>query len=224
MPRMAKVSKAPPRERLYCNHCRQKTRHQLLNCAKDEGLEEIEDIGEFEWAATFETLQCCGCGEAVLRRTVVSEMDGEPSIAYFPPPVSRHPPTWRFHIPRQLRSVMDEVYRSLDADNRRLPMMGARTLVDMLMNEKVGDSGTFDEKLKQLEDRGFVSSHNREVLSAALDAGSAVAHRGHAPTADEMNAVMDIVENLLNAVYVLPGMAENLRKSTPPRPRKKPSP
>jgi hypothetical protein len=38
--------------------------------------------------------------------------------------------------------VRREVYRSLDADNRRLPMRGARTLVDMLMTEKVGDVGT----------------------------------------------------------------------------------
>jgi hypothetical protein len=35
--------------------------------------------------------------------------------------------------------VLREVYRSLDANNKQLPMMGARTLIDMLMVDKVGD-------------------------------------------------------------------------------------
>jgi hypothetical protein len=119
---------------------------------------------------------------------------------------------------------MDEVYRSLDADNSRLPMMGARTLVDMLMVDKVGDIGTFDEKLKKLEGMGVISPDNREVLSAALDVGHAAAHRGHAPNFDDVNAVMDIVENLLHAVYVLPDVAKGLKQTTPARPAKKTGP
>jgi uncharacterized protein YutE (UPF0331/DUF86 family) len=112
---------------------------------------------------------------------------------------------------------MQEVYRSLDANNKRLPMMGARTLVDMLIVDKVGDVGTFDEKLKKLEHLGVISSQNRELLNAALDVGHAAAHRGHAPKSDEVNAVMDIVENLLHVVYILPEMAERLKKTTPQR-------
>jgi hypothetical protein len=86
----------------------------------------------------------------------------------------------------------------------------------MLMVEKVGDVGTFKEKLKKLVESGFLSASTQEVLDAALDAASAAAHRGHFPKATEVNAVMDIVENLLHAVYVLPGMAQSLKKT--PRP------
>ena len=89
------------------------------------------------------------------------------------------------------------------------------------MVDKVGDDGTFNEKLKKLEALGVVSLNNRELLSAVLDASHAAAHRGHAPDADDVNAVMDIVENLLHSVYILPGMADRLRKNTPPRPSKK---
>jgi hypothetical protein len=119
---------------------------------------------------------------------------------------------------------MDEVYKSLDANTRRLPMMGARTLVDMLMVEKAGDVGTFDDKLKKLEGLDYISPKNREVLFAALNVGHAAAHRGHAPSNDDVNAVMDIVENLLHAVYVLPGMAQRLREGTPQRPTVKTQP
>ena len=94
---------------------------------------------------------------------------------------------------------------------------GGRVLVDMAMIDKVGDVGTFDQKLKALEDAGFVSERNREVLEAALDAGSASAHRGHKYEALQVNQVMDIVENLLQAIYVLERAAQKIKTATPPR-------
>jgi hypothetical protein len=95
--------------------------------------------------------------------------------------------------------------------------MGARTLVDMAIIDKVGDVGTFDRKLKALEDAGFVSKRNREVLETALDAGNASAHRGHKFEAREVNQLMDIVENLLQAIYVLERAAQKIKTATPPR-------
>jgi hypothetical protein len=208
-------------ERIHCNDCRQKTRHERLCKAEDRETEEIESLGSIDWVTTHEAFRCCGCGTVVLRRTVVSDIQEWDSIQYFPPAVSRHPPSWRHECPPGMWDVMNEVYRSLDANNRILSIMGARTLIDLLMVDKVGDVGTFAEKLKNLEGLGVISSRNREVLAVALDVGNAAAHRGHAPKTDEVNAVMDIVENLLQAVYVLPKMADNLQKTTPPRPSKK---
>ncbi len=206
-------------ERIHCNDCRQKTRHALLHQVVERDLEELEDGPTLRWTIESDTLQCCGRGHVTLRRSSFHDFaPAQVTIQYFPPPVSRHPPSWQFAetLPDEMRSVMGEVYQSLDANNHRLPMMGARTLIDMLMVDKVGDVGTFDAKLKKLEGLGVISSRNREVLAAALDVGSAAAHRGHAPKTDEVNAVMDIVENLLHAVYVLPKMAEDLKKTTPP--------
>jgi Domain of unknown function (DUF4145) len=211
-------------ERIHCNMCRQNTRHQRLCKTVDTETEDLDGGTSIDWITTHEAFQCCGCGMAVLRRTVFCDIEEWGSVQYFPPTVSRHPPSWRHKCPKDMRDVMDEVYRSLDANNRRLPMMGARTLIDMLMVDKVGDVGTFTGKLKELEGLGVISLRNREVLAVALDVGNAAAHRGHAPNTVEVNAVMDIVENLLHAVYVLPKMAEDLRKTTPPRPSKKRTP
>ena len=72
------------------------------------------------------------------------------------------------------------------------------------------------------ETAGVIGSKNRDVLAVALDAGSAAAHRGYQATADDVNAVMDIVENLLQAVYHLESLADRLKNTTPPRPKKKP--
>jgi hypothetical protein len=47
------------------------------------------------------------------------------------------------------------------------------------------------------------------------------AHRGYAPKKTQVDAVMDIIENLLQAIYIFPEMAEEIEKSTPPRPKAK---
>jgi len=58
-------------------------------------------------------------------------------------------------------------------------MMGARALVDIFMTEHLGDIGGFQQKLDSLENEGYLSKVNRQVLEAALEAGHAAAHRGH---------------------------------------------
>jgi len=167
-------------------------------------------------------LQCRGCEEVILRRTFhYLEASGYPpggwDVRYFPPATFRKSPEWHEKLPEEFRSLLYELYRSLDDESLRLPLMGARTLVDMLMLEKVGDIGGFKAKLKKLEEDGYVSSHGREVLEAALEIGSAATHRGHAASISEVQAVMDIVENMLQAVFIFPEVAEKLKSATPPR-------
>jgi hypothetical protein len=95
--------------------------------------------------------------------------------------------------------------------------MGIRAVVDVVILENVGDVGSFAKKLATLEERGFIGRQQRQFLEAVLDAGNAAAHRGHAANAEELESAMDIVENLLQAVYVLETAAEHVRRRTPPR-------
>jgi Domain of unknown function (DUF4145) len=153
---------------------------------------------------------------------VIGEDEVADDIRYFPPAIIRDLPPWRFKLPIEIRKLLEEIYRSLDAESLRLPMMGARTLVDMTIVEKIGDIGNFKEKLKELEKEGFVSARNREALYIALEVGNAAAHRGHAAAESEVQSVMDIVETMLQAIYVFPELAQNLKANTPARPPRPP--
>ena len=198
----------------HCNSCGRVTNHALLK--EDEEREDDEKYG-FWQIDTAQMLKCRGCDEVVLRRIHYFSEDDEPEVEYFPGPISRRLPHWQHALPDESRLVMEEVYKALQADSNRLAMMGARTLIDVVIRHKVGDHGDFNEGLKALLKKGFVSPQNIQFLTAALDAGSAAAHRGYAGNTEEVNAVMDIVENLLQSVYVLEDLAEQLEESTPPR-------
>jgi len=136
---------------------------------------------------------------------------------FFPPQVSRKAPQWAERLPEEMQELLKEVYTALHANSKRLAVMGARTLVDLFITGHIGDEGTFKRKLELLEENGFISRRNQNVLATALEAGHASSHRGYLPSATELASVMDIVENLLHS-DLLEKDAEELSKKIPPRP------
>lgn len=148
-----------------------------------------------------------------------SEVDISDVIEQYPPRVSRALPSWRFEIPVEIGTLLNEIYAALHADSSRLAMMGARTAVDMYMNLVVGDVGGFAKKLDRLVADGHLSAIDKGTLEAALEAGHAAAHRGHCPSSTEVNQVMDIVENLLQK-FALSKAAADLSKGIPGRSKK----
>ena len=205
--------------RAHCNACGHETNHRVIGRRERRSEEDITgDGGLVDWLVIFEMLECCGCEEVSLRRSERCPQMDYNETKYFPPRVARRLPVWYRDLRNEeVKWLLVEVYDALYADNRRLAMMGARTLIDLVLLDEVGDVGAFGQKLDALVQQGSISTRNREFLQTALDAGSAAVHRGHRPGAAEVNSVMDIIENLLQAVYVLKGAAEKLKKATPPR-------
>lgn len=203
----------------HCNRCGGETKHFVLFRHEETGEVQLapEDPEvSYTWTAVWEVLECCGCEKVELRREY-TEM-GQTESEYFPARVSRDRPVWVDNLPDGITQVLDEVYAALHANTRRLAMMGARCLIDMVMLDTVLDIGGFSEKLAAMEEDGLIGSRNREYLEAALDAGNAVIHRGHHPDVSEVGIVMDIVESLLQTVYVLGQAGDELKQMTPPRP------
>lgn len=209
-------------ERVHCNGCHQATRHLVVGQRTQDGFDPFEDdpsIG-VSWSHRYTLLECQGCEAVVLRRIIwFSEWD-EAQETFFPPRISRIMPLWKDRLDKAQQSLLQEIYAALHADSPTLATMGARALVDMVMNDEVGDIGGFAAKMKEMKTSGVISQRNADTLEAALDAGHAAAHRGHRPHLDQVEQVMDIVENLLHTT-ILKNAASILKASTPKRAPKK---
>jgi hypothetical protein len=95
-------------------------------------------------------------------------------------------------------------------------MMGARALIDTVIRRTVGDQDNFARGLDELSAKYLISERDRGIIEAAIDAGHASAHRGHKPTSDDVNVVIDIVERMIHA-EILAAQAQALKKTTPQR-------
>lgn len=202
--------------RAHCNECGHETKHNVIHKHQTSGSEECGDYGQYEvsWQTTYLMLECCGCEDVLLKKTFwFSENDGVDEY-YYPPRVSRQKPRWFDEVPRQYRSLMNEIYTALHADSRTLSMMGLRALIDSFIAEKLGKSEGFASGLEKLVKQGHLTPRNKGILEAAVDAGHAASHRAHTPSSSELETVMDIVENLIQS-DLLEESAKELKKNTP---------
>ena len=207
----------------HCNECNQETKHQVIKLA-ERRREFEEGAYTVEIGTAWKVLQCRGCDEVALRRVDwCSEDDRHDGVepTYYPPRVSRRRPDWmdRVPVPGEYLDLLDEVYKALHADSRRLAMMGARTLIDMVIQRSVGDQGNFQQGLNELESNDLISARDRKAVEVAIDAGHASAHRAHKASEADVNVVIDIVEQLIRS-EALPEQAKQLAKRTPPRPQR----
>ena len=208
----------------HCNSCLKETNHVLV--AEKKVVWEDEDDGS-DGELRYEIVSCCGCDSVGFRRVTTDcfhlNKQGDPreKIEYFPSAISRRKPEWlsgSFWVEHgEIESLLNEIYVAIHEDLRVLAATGIRTVIDMVITEKVGDLGNFPSKLSAIEKSGFISPSNREFLEVTIDAGSASAHRGFKPSQKDLNLLLDITENLISSIYILPGEVKALSQKVPPR-------
>ena len=225
------ASRADQVTKAHCNKC-----HGIKNSwVRAEHVVHDSD-GTISWSNSYKVLQCCGCdslsfrhehwfsewdqmdyddyGQLIMRRGIKE--------TYYPPATIRTKPSWSDNISDDvLRDVLDELYSALTAGLNVLASVGARTLLDRAGYLLIGHDpkGGFEGKLSELVTRGFISSQDKQTLDAVADAGNASAHRGYTPSPERLGHIVDIIENFLQRAFILTHAADDIRKSTPPRPK-----
>ena len=204
------------RTRAYCNSCGRETHHIPLH-KHEETIEEKEGNFIRSREECWELLRCCGCDEIRVRQALKYIDSAQLQIRYYPPVEIRRLPKWSCELPVGVGELQLEVYSAMHGNNLRLAAMGARALIDMTILASVEDKGTFRDKLNAMVQEKHLAERDISTLMIALDTGSAASHRGHNPTFDDLDKVMDIVEHLLEQVFYLQGLEDKLKDSVPPR-------
>lgn len=143
---------------------------------------------------------------------------------YFPPRLNKPEPPWFAELPDGLQEVLGETYDAYYNGQQYLTAVGIRTALDIAIVEKIGDAGNFHDKLDLLHMSGLIDQQEREMLKAVLEAGNAAAHRGFRPSKEDLEVMLEILESVLDALFIkrtrtnaLRDSAEEIRKRVPPR-------
>jgi Domain of unknown function (DUF4145) len=205
-------------EWVHCNCCLHRTKHSILAEHEKRVTEPYLEYVTLWWHTTYTLFICCGCESITLRRQMTfSEWESdELEIEFYPPQVSRQLPKWHDELPYEIHELLSEIYTALHLNSHRLALMGVRTIIDMFVLDKIGDIGTFQQKLKALVDGGYLGSQQKDILNVTLEAGSAAAHRGYKPSSEVLNHAVDVVESLLQS-YALEKMSHSVKAKIPLR-------
>jgi uncharacterized protein YutE (UPF0331/DUF86 family) len=213
-------------QRTHCWYCQKETNHKVLLDEFDTISEEIiwrteeGDESKSAWAVVgsiWLVSKCLGCDKITFKHVYRATPDKEfDQIFHFPKKIVREFPKWTVKLPIKYSGVFYEVYVSIQEGLYILALTGTRILLDLFIVSKIGDDGTFKQKMDKLVLAGIITSSKAKVLKTAIDAANASAHRGYKPDKETLFQILDIVENLLQS-EIVDRPIDEIRKKTPSR-------
>lgn len=215
-------------ESIHCSRCLRSNRHFVLLEKNTDCADDVDEIGHAIASSGFNWVlyECCGCENIVLRRrfwhTDMERGESHEEDVYntwYPPLIGRQIPIWHQKLDETEQRLISEIYAALHAKAFSLTLMGLRSLLDVYMVKKVGDSGPFKSKLEKLVKMGFLSAAQLEQVEPAIEAGSAAAHRGYNPSSETVTFVLDLVEVLLHQ-DLLSAQTSHVNADVPSRSRR----
>ena len=186
---------------------------------------------DFSWQVTWLTLECQGC-EHVFVQTISTnseayenyyEPDGSSNyhvietLSYWPAISKRNRPEWMSEAGIDAENVEDldksllELYGALDNDLHMLAAIGIRTSFDIASRLlDIDPELSFIKKLETLVTTARISTLDFSRINVLVIAGSASAHRGWIPTAEELKSMMEILEHFIFITFVEPARRTRL--------------
>lgn len=222
-----KLSKEDKPMKTHCYNCNNETNQDILFknievtpreiLLRNDSGNDTELVWEVAGNLWFLT-KCKGCDKInfkhILRSTPPFEKTDE--IFHFPKKAIRNTPNWIKNIPVKYIDILKEVYIATNEQLFTLALTGTRTLLDIYIVEKIGDTGNFKQKLNKLVEKNIITTSKAVVLETTIDAGNASAHRGYKPDQKTLFQVLDIIENLLES-EIVDRAASEIKKNTPKR-------
>ena len=113
-------------------------------------------------------------------------------------------------LPHNVYRIYQEAHGALCAELGILAGLGLRALVEAVCVDRQVTNGNLQSKIDQLATAGHITQAGARILHSLRFMGNAAAHEVKAHTPQQLNAAFDVVEHLLQGVYVLPSQAANL--------------
>jgi hypothetical protein len=210
--------------RVHCNRCSHETVHDIL-AGQDGGLWKPDPCGLVERCVGDDMrliVMCQGCGNKGFVHYRDHYENGL-QVDIYPHQILRKVPRWYSLALVKLNSdvlaLFGEIYAALHSNAYRLAAMGIRATFEHIFIEKVGDHGTFQNNLNAFQIQGYLSLIERNSVSQVLEVGHAAIHRSHSPSLQDILNMLDILEHLIQALYVNDQISGALT-AIPPRRKK----
>lgn len=206
------------KEKVLCGSCKKVTNHVVLAQHSTSG--EAHD-GDIQWWSTYQIVQCLGCDEISFRNSSTCTEDYDPRTGGMTETVHLYPDSTGGREPMQdydefpLRTM--RIYlETINALNNKTPILaaiGLRALIESICLEQKTNTRSLAKGIDKLAEMGLLSKKQAEFLHNHRFMGNAAAHEIVAPKPQHLVAALDIAETLLKTIYILPDMANQLKKT-----------
>mgnify|MGYP001614421107 CR=1 FL=1 len=204
--------------KVMCKACEQDTWHTVLHCA-NTGWDD-EDSGMWERTTSF-TLQCLGCDNVCLliqsqfsedidSRTGIPELNK--SVHPSPYKSDREEVARLFSVPKGVKSVYEETIKAFNGGMMILTAMGIRATIEAIAIEQKITVRGIKKKILKMENLKIITPEGVKLLELVTDIGNLAAHEIKKHHRDDIALCIDIVEDVLRSLYILPEEARHTRE------------
>lgn len=207
-------------EAIPCGKCDQKTRHKILAETRvtfDYGNDLTPTDIEYQ------IIQCQGCLTiSFCESSELSDDDGFELYGnyypykhqkFFPNRITgRRAMRESYLLPQGVQQIYDEAHSAICAELQIMAGFGIRAIIETVCKDKGMVGNNLKDRIDALAKAGFVTAAGADILHHLRFMGNAAAHEMKAHSSSEMNAAFDVIEHLLQGVYILPKQTEMLPK------------
>lgn len=199
-----------------CRECCRNTRHEILASHADES-----DPTDYHQKESWQIVRCNGCLTCGFRfqlddyEMVEEDEDGrlthDITITQYPSVLSEHKSLGETYLlPTLIQKIYKQTLKALSESSYVLAGMGLRACIEAVCNELKVSGTSLEKRIDQLYKAGHVSNGDKKRLHAIRFLGNDAAHEIKEPNDSEIRVALDIVEHLLNSVFVLESKAKSL--------------
>jgi hypothetical protein len=116
-------------------------------------------------------------------------------------------------LPADVWKMYSETLQALNAGIRTLAAGGLRATVEAICLDNGLISGTLQKKIDELAGKNLLTTSQAELLHEERYLGNAALHELETPAYHTLEDGLQIVEGLINTIYILPIKAARLRKA-----------
>src|SRR5439155_8840156 len=134
-----------------------------------------------------------------------SAEEGYPAREYLFPP--RHllrravDTAW---LPPIIRNLYRQVHLALRSELRTLAGVGIRATIEAVCEQKNAVGKNLFDRIRNLNETGLITNEYVDIFHAQRLLGNDAAHRCAEPNDNELTAAMDVLDGILNMLYVVP--------------------
>lgn len=194
-----------------CIECNNETNHIVLSLTKVEGYHEESGI---DWTTSWQIIQCQGCESISFRKASscsedyyyddYGDMHYFERIVLYPERCSRYAINDSDVIPNNVEHIYSETLKAMNSDQPVLSGIGIRALLEAICREKNAKGSSLLKKIDHLVEIGILTPHGAKILHKIRSLGNEAAHEITPHSPSQLSIALDVVENLIQSVYILP--------------------
>jgi len=203
---------------VVCNRCDNTTNHLVCSSAKYSW----DHDGDIQGIDIYEIIRCSGCDSISFRHASSNSEDfymddegryihEETEEIYPGRLMGRAMLENKYFLPAKVRSIYDETHAAMCSKLPILAGVGIRALVEAVCTAESTKGRTLEKRIDDLVKREVLTKRNAVVLHKTRLLGNRSAHEIEGASDSELDVAFDIVENLLETVYIIPKKAESIK-------------